>query len=217
MVKSNRLCESNRLSSRCPLGYAPLCLPRCVERRNMAGCVGSGAAARWSADGLVIAKANMALCQITVGTGLLLIGARTASVRKLGAAFGAFALAVGAITLTEHVFRIDLGIDQLLASEPPGAPATTSPNRMGIPGSLSLIVLWGGAGRWNSETSNFATFWSCGLLHQFDSSDRFSVPNRGVQPHQSFDGRCLAYRAGEHGSWGRVHSLRSRVGTVRGF
>ena len=104
----------------------------------------SGAAARWSAAGLVIAKANMALCQITVGTGLLLIGARTASVRKLGAAFGAFALAVGAITLTEHVFRIDLGIDQLLASEPPGAPATTSPNRMGIPGSLSLLLLGAG-------------------------------------------------------------------------
>ena len=104
----------------------------------------SGAAARWSATGMVIAKTNMALCQIAVGIGLLLLGAPTGSVRKLGAPFGAFALTVGAITLAEHLFSINLGIDQLLATESPGAPATTSPNRMGIPGSLSLLLLGAG-------------------------------------------------------------------------
>lgn len=104
----------------------------------------SGAAARWSGSGLIIAKANMALCQMATGVGLLLIGAQTASVRKLSAPFGALALAVGAITLLEHVLRADLGIDQLLATELPGAPVTTSPNRMGIPGSLSLLLLGAG-------------------------------------------------------------------------
>ncbi len=106
----------------------------------------SGAAARWSAAGLVTVKANMAFCQIAAGIGLRLIGATSASTQKLGAPFGAFVLAIGGITLIEHLFSINLGIDQLLANEAPGAAVTTSPNRMGIPGSLSLVNL--GRGWW---------------------------------------------------------------------
>ena len=48
---------------------------------------------------------------------------------------------MGALTLSEHVIGWDLGIDQLLATEPAGALATMSPNRMGPPASTANLLL----------------------------------------------------------------------------
>ncbi len=43
------------------------------------------------------------------------------------------AMVIGMLTLSEHLFGWNLGIDQLLAQEPPGALGITQPNRMGPP------------------------------------------------------------------------------------
>ena len=48
---------------------------------------------------------------------------------------------IGALTLSEHVFGWELGIDQLIATEPVGAMATVSPNRMGPPASTANLLL----------------------------------------------------------------------------
>jgi signal transduction histidine kinase/CheY-like chemotaxis protein len=48
---------------------------------------------------------------------------------------------VGGLTLYEHVTAWDLGLDQLIATEAPGAMATTSPNRTGPIGSVVNLLL----------------------------------------------------------------------------
>src|SRR5262249_53538811 len=57
---------------------------------------------------------------------------------RLATALAAIAGLVGALTLSEHVLGWNLGIDQLLVAEAPGAPATTSPGRMGPNAAMSL-------------------------------------------------------------------------------
>lgn len=59
--------------------------------------------------------------------------------------------AIGLATFSQHLFGWNLGIDQLLFTEQPGAVATTSPGRMGPPASFSftlagiaLLLLHGG-------------------------------------------------------------------------
>jgi hypothetical protein len=57
-----------------------------------------------------------------------------------GVAAAVLVLSIGSFTATEHLFDVDLGIHQVLAREAPGAIATTSPNRLGLPGSVSLML-----------------------------------------------------------------------------
>ncbi|HEX8914173.1 MAG TPA: hybrid sensor histidine kinase/response regulator [Humisphaera sp.] len=88
-------------------------------------------------------KANTAACLVLCGLGLALRAAPSAGStvrRRLGLAAGAVAAAVGGLTFAEHLTGWDLGIDQLLFREPPGAPGTTSPGRMGPPASLSFLL-----------------------------------------------------------------------------
>jgi PAS domain S-box-containing protein len=99
--------------------------------------------ARWSAAGVITVKPNMAL-GLTLGAVslLLLADQSTAGARRwTGAALAAIVLLIGGLTLSEHVFGFDLGIDQILATEQPGAAGTAAPNRMGPPGSLSMTLL----------------------------------------------------------------------------
>lgn len=127
-----------------------------------------GFAAQWSMkSGHIIMKTNMALCQVLSGVALLLLSPRfitkgcdrhdslerntsddmTAPLslqHVAGTVISLIVLAIGLLTLSEHLFHYDLGIDQLLAREEPGALATVSPNRMGIPGSLSLTLMGAG-------------------------------------------------------------------------
>lgn len=59
--------------------------------------------------------------------------------------------AIGIATFSQHLFGWNLGIDQLLFVEPPGAAATASPRRMRPPASacftlasIALVLLHGG-------------------------------------------------------------------------
>ncbi|MBI5545166.1 MAG: PAS domain S-box protein, partial [Deltaproteobacteria bacterium] len=103
----------------------------------------SGYAPRWSAGGTITMKTNAALAMFLAGSALLLLGPGDARGRRRGAGAiaSALVLLIGALTLSEHLLRCDLGIDQLLASEPPGAVATVSPNRMGPPASVSFVLI----------------------------------------------------------------------------
>jgi PAS domain S-box-containing protein len=103
----------------------------------------SGVAPRWSAAGVNTVKTNMALCQVLAGAALLLLAPSNCQPlrQRLGMIASAVVFLIGALTLSEHLFSYNLGIDQLLASEPPGAVGTASPNRIGPPGSSSLMLL----------------------------------------------------------------------------
>jgi signal transduction histidine kinase/FixJ family two-component response regulator len=50
-------------------------------------------------------------------------------------------IALGAVTLSQHLFGWDVGIDQLLFHEAPGSTFTTSPGRMGPPACIAFILL----------------------------------------------------------------------------
>lgn len=106
----------------------------------------AGVASRWSATGAITVKTNAAMGILLAGTALLLLCPERISFsrRTLGAAVAVIVLLIGGFTLSEHLFHYNLGIDQLLATEVPGAAATASPNRMGPPASTSLTLLGAG-------------------------------------------------------------------------
>ena len=120
----------------------------------------TGVAPRWSAEGVNTMKTNMAVGQVLAGGALLLLSplARKALRERVGLMAGAVVFLIGALTLSEHLFHWNLGIDQLLASEPAGAVGTASPNRMGPPGSSSLMLLGAGLLFLGSRRARFAAW-----------------------------------------------------------
>ncbi len=90
-------------------------------------------------------KTNSALCLLLLGTSLSLVATdgSDATRRWLARVLAAVAVLVGALTLSENVTGWDFGIDQLLAVEAPGALGVLSPNRMGMPGSIGMLLAGG--------------------------------------------------------------------------
>jgi signal transduction histidine kinase len=90
--------------------------------------------------GTITMKANTAVALVACGVSLALTvrgGRRLTLVARTLA--GGVAL-IGALTLTEHVFGWNIGIDQLLFTEAAGAAATASPGRMGPNAALSFVL-----------------------------------------------------------------------------
>ena len=85
-------------------------------------------------------KANAAVGLVASGLALYLSDSRSRAVRAIGRASALAAGALGLLTLSEHLVGWNLGIDELLFTEEPGAVATTSPGRMGPNSSLSLTL-----------------------------------------------------------------------------
>jgi len=106
----------------------------------------TGGAAQDLAVGEVIPKTNTALCLLLAGISLLMLSesAPTRIRRIVGAALAMTVFLIGALTLSEHLLGWNLGIDQLLLDELPGATFTVSPNRMGPPASISMALLGAG-------------------------------------------------------------------------
>ncbi len=106
----------------------------------------AGWTAPWSLAGVITVKTNMALCLLLAGVALLFLRASSSNVWRRACASGLalIVFCVGMLTLSEHLFRYDLGIDQLLAAEAPGAAATASPNRMGLIGATGLALVGAG-------------------------------------------------------------------------
>jgi signal transduction histidine kinase/CheY-like chemotaxis protein len=91
----------------------------------------------------VTMKTNAALALLCGGVSLWLLSGPFRSLRRVAAArvLAVLVMAAGTATLFEHLTGRDLGIDQSLFREAPGARATTSPNRMGPPASTSFMLL----------------------------------------------------------------------------
>jgi PAS domain S-box-containing protein len=85
-------------------------------------------------------KPNMAIGLIASGLSLLWFAQQARYLERLGTAVTILPGVIGGLTMIEHIFGWNLGIDQLLFTEPSGAPATASPGRMGPNGSLNLIL-----------------------------------------------------------------------------
>src|SRR5688572_13387627 len=87
--------------------------------------------------GSITMKTNTAIGLLLSGLAVLSFGRIP---RLLTSALAAMAALLGAATLAQYVSGWDLGIDQALFSEPSGALATASPNRMGLNASTSLLL-----------------------------------------------------------------------------
>ena len=79
------------------------------------------------------------------GVGILLaslgLAATALERRVLAAALAAAAAALGTAVLMEHGFGLDLGIDRVLLARTWGQNAAASPGRIGVPASISLLML----------------------------------------------------------------------------
>ncbi len=92
---------------------------------------------------LVTIKANTAVCLMLVSISVLIIQDRSPSntKRRIGQICAAIVSAVGLITLAEHIFGWNPGIDQLLFHESPEAAGLSFPGRMGVAASLDFFLL----------------------------------------------------------------------------
>ncbi|HEU4520763.1 MAG TPA: ATP-binding protein [Thermoanaerobaculia bacterium] len=88
-------------------------------------------------DNVISQMPNNAIAVIAAGAGLI---CWTRSYARVSAVLGAFAALIGAATVFEHLTAIDLGIDTLVLYREWGQRGTVSPGRMGLPGSVSLVI-----------------------------------------------------------------------------
>jgi signal transduction histidine kinase len=86
--------------------------------------------------GPITMKANTAVGLLLSGLALALL--QWSPPMAIGCGLGASL--IGAATLVEHLTGWDLGIDQLLFVEAPGAAATSSPGRMGLNASTAFLI-----------------------------------------------------------------------------
>jgi diguanylate cyclase (GGDEF)-like protein/PAS domain S-box-containing protein len=93
--------------------------------------------------GLLVMKVNTALGLALSGASLwLLLPDESGAQRRLVARFLALLVTlIGAATLGEYLFGLDLWIDQLLFHEPAGAVATYSPGRMSATASMAFLAI----------------------------------------------------------------------------
>ncbi|HLN79391.1 MAG TPA: hypothetical protein VK185_00190, partial [Candidatus Bathyarchaeia archaeon] len=102
---------------------------------------------KWVPEGMVRMKANAAFALILSGISLgLSAPEEKGGTRGKGPIAQVLALLVallGLLTLSEHVFGWDLGIDQMFAREAPGAFKTSSPGRMAPNAALNFLFLGG--------------------------------------------------------------------------
>ena len=87
-------------------------------------------------------KSNLALCFILIGASLWLQQAKriNASNRHVAQILAVIVLLIGLITLIEHLFNLNFGLDQILFVEPYGTLSTFSPNRIPFIETLNLII-----------------------------------------------------------------------------
>ena len=93
--------------------------------------------------GLVVMKANTALGLAFSGTSLwlLLPGKSHTRRRQIAHFLALLVMVIGAATLIEYLFGLNLRIDQLLFNEPTGTVATYSPGRMAPTTTTAFLAM----------------------------------------------------------------------------
>lgn len=115
-------------------------------------CIGAAALLGWIFDNeflkkihpaLVNMKANTAVCLMLVAASCFLINERSPSrsKRAMRQLFAAIVAVVGLVTLSEHVFGWNTGLDQLLFHETQEEAGLSFPGRMGVAASLNFFFL----------------------------------------------------------------------------
>ena len=118
----------------------------------LAFCIGGAAFLGWVLDNpylkrihpsLVTMKANTAVCLMLTAAAVILIQDPSMSPvkRRLSQLFAAIVALVGLITLSEHVFGWNSGLDQLLFYESRAEAGRSFPGRMGVAASLNFSLL----------------------------------------------------------------------------
>src|ERR1044072_6780029 len=92
---------------------------------------------------LVNMKASPAVCLMLVAASCFLINDRSPSSGKriLRQLFAATVAVIGLVTLSEHIFGWNTGLDQLLFHETREAAGLSFPGRMGVAASLNFFFL----------------------------------------------------------------------------
>ena len=102
---------------------------------------------KWAPQSMVRMKANAAFAFLLSGFSLWFSApgkeCSTWGKERIGQALAFLVALLGLLTLSEYVFGWDLGIDQLLAREAPGAFKTSSPGRMAPNAALNFLFLGG--------------------------------------------------------------------------
>lgn len=93
----------------------------------------------WFASGITI-KFNTSVC-ITLAALALLAAAISPKLKVLSCLLAAVPIIVGLISLVQHAFRVDLGMDTLFYTDFPGSPPTPTPGRIGVPAAISLVLV----------------------------------------------------------------------------
>jgi signal transduction histidine kinase/CheY-like chemotaxis protein len=93
----------------------------------------------WRNDGISMFP-NTAACAVLSGLALLMNARRAGRWHGI-TSLATLVMAVGGLTLFEHVTGIALGIDTLLFHRPWGQVAAAAPMRMGPPASLSFLII----------------------------------------------------------------------------
>lgn len=88
-------------------------------------------------------KANTAICLMFIGMAVLLVQDRSTSnlKRAIEQSFAVIVAVVGVVTLSQHVFGWNAGIDQLLFAETRTEAGQSFPGRMGVAASLNFFFL----------------------------------------------------------------------------
>src|SRR5215213_10627877 len=118
----------------------------------LAFCLGGAALLGWILNNqflkkihpsLVNMKANTSICLMLVAASCFLINKRSQSPIKRGILqlFAFIVALVGLITLSEHLFGWNTGLDQLLFYESQGEAGLSFPGRMGVAASLNFFFL----------------------------------------------------------------------------
>jgi signal transduction histidine kinase len=115
---------------------------------TFAAAIGALALAGWVIDndtlkgagGAITMKANTALGLVACGLALRASLSSRRLFRHLAVPLALLGGAIGLLTLSQHIVGWDLGIDELIFSEAPGALGTASPGRMGPNASFGLTA-----------------------------------------------------------------------------
>jgi len=93
--------------------------------------------------GLVTMKANTAMAFVLLGMSLWLLQSKEADqrMRRIAQAYALAVTFLGLLTLSEYLFGLNLGIDQLLFKEPPEAAGPFPPDRMTPATALNFLLL----------------------------------------------------------------------------